>query len=189
MLGVGRNLLARAMVGAIVGTLAATAVAAKDCDCKKHKAGASGQGTCTLTESSSLCSINYTGSVSKSAVARGFTANDMKLAIENYGSKRDLSLTFRFLNNNSYSDIGEVDFRDIFINTVVLMSRSKKEVDKILGAAGIKKERFGRRSSERLRDLYKQFARTGCAEHEFRAVPFRYLIIHRDSKFNGSCAR
>lgn len=189
MLGVGRNLLARAMIGAIVGTLAATAVAAKDCDCKKHKAGASGQGTCTLTETSSLCSINYTGSGSQSAVARGFKATEMKFAIEKYGSKLNLSSTFRILNRGDYGDIGEKDFRDIFINTVVLMSRSEKEVDKILGAAGIKKGRFGRRSSERLRDLYKQFARTGCAEHEFRAVPFRYLIIHRRSKLNGSCAR
>ncbi len=77
MLGVGRNLVAWVMIGAIVGVLASTAVAAKECECKEHKAGANGQGTCTLTETSTRCSINYTGSASQSAASRGFTQSKM----------------------------------------------------------------------------------------------------------------
>src|SRR2546421_30159 len=101
--------------GLIAGVILCMAAEAKDCDCKQHKAGASGTGSCSLTEDSSRCSIKYSAtSSSKDAQAVARTVLD--------GFKPDLNPqeAFSLFNRSGVArfEPNEKQFRGLIINIV-----------------------------------------------------------------------
>lgn len=163
---------------------------AKDCNCDQHSAGASGGGTCSLTESSSYCQIKYNGTSSNTkAQQNGFDLSLMESMSYEYEVRIPINETFRFLNEISFSNISEEQFRDILINTVVLTSESRENAESILSSLEVDQSPFG--SSGQVQEIYSMFLQTGCVETYVNTSEgdIRYLLIQSFSALDGNCGR
>jgi hypothetical protein len=174
-------------------TLSSIMSRAKDCDCKQHRAGASGTGSCSLTEDSSYCSITYSASssgnegtsssrYSSSQSRSSQTIQDAKLAVGRYQIQISISETFRMLNTKRPDTFSRGEFRDILINAFSLAGGGQytQSFVQSLGIGG----KLIRKDSE-FDSLYDRFKSDGCIE--YFGDGFRFLLISTFSKFNGSC--
>lgn len=175
-------------VTAIVALAFTGSVFAKDCECDQHDAGASGSGSCTLAESSSYCSITYTGTSSSSrAASNGFNLDAMNdMSRNRYQSSLPLTETFRTLNNLHFAKFDERLFRDIVVNTIILSATSGSEADTLLNSLDFDDRNDGLPKNDPVQELFYEFTETGCAEANIGS-DLRYLIIHIRSEFNGRC--
>jgi len=174
-------------------TLSSVMSRAKDCDCKQHSAGASGAGSCSLTEDSSYCSITYSASssgnegnsssrYSPSQSRSSQTMRDAEQAAKIYQIQIPISETFRTLNTKPPNKFSRGEFRDILINAFSLAGggRYTQSFVQSLGIGG----KFISEGSD-FDSLYDRFRSDGCIE--YFGDGFRFLLISDFSRFNGSC--
>ena len=165
---------------------------AKTCKCEQHDAEASGSGTCSRSETSSLCTITYTGSSTNSEAAEnGFDIEQMaSLAQNDFDSRIPIQETFRFLNQTHFDGIDEASFRSVLINILILLSPSEQYADRLLGSLDLRDGFLPNRGP--VEELFEEFRNTGCADAIIgRAMgdDARFLIIHARSQENGLCSQ
>lgn len=171
-----RTLLFPFLVLAIV-LIPVRTVQAKDCDCKQHKAGASGNGTCSLSEDASRCSITYSASASKAI-------SEVESIAQKYNIRVPVKETFSRLNKLRPGDFRREDFRDTIINVFALTGAGEATTSAFVRDLRIDQATSGLWSLE-FDNLYRKFMQDGCIEYQKSGL--RLLLISTFSKFNGSC--
>ncbi len=185
----------KGLIGIVVGVgLACLPVVteAKTCKCEQHDAEASGSGTCSRTETSSLCTITYTGSSTSSvAAANGFDISQMaSLAQNDFDSRIPISETFRFLNQNHFAEIDEDEFRSVLINVLILLSPSERYAEGLIGSLDLDDGFLPNRGP--VEEIFEEFRNTGCGDAVIGKAmgdDARFLIIHRLSEDDGLCSQ
>ncbi len=181
-------------ISAMLFALISTSSVAKDCDCQQHKAAASGTGSCSLTESSSKCSISYTASSSKGAQS-GYYGSSSQSSVdrERCGAAKvaaDARLqvppdrSLELLNRRRPDQISLDEFRAVTVGAF----SSTGSPDAL--SSWIRRMRiegsWGRPDNEFER-LHAQFQRNGCIEFIDPNTRTRFLLISQFSKQNGQC--
>jgi hypothetical protein len=170
-----KRILAAALLLA-VSILPFTA-SAKTCKCENHKAEATGQGTCSLTETPDLCSVTFTIPVAdaQSPASSVFEQNfkvfaDSNVQFENYSFASQNAADFQFKPVMGSS-----------LATLALSSIPTEVVESLrpefatLFAAG----------SPRLQSIAEDYNSDGCVD--VREGDLRILIIAWQSEKNGRC--
>lgn len=174
-------------------TLSSVMSRAKDCDCKQHSAGASGTGSCSLTEDSSYCSITYSASssgnegnsssrYSPSQSRPSQTMQDAEQTANTYKIQIPISETFRMLNTKPPDKFSRGEFRDILINAFSLAGGGR-HTQSFVQSLGIESKSISKGSD--FDSLYDRFKGDGCIEYS--GDGFRFLLISNFSRFDGSC--
>lgn len=175
-------------------TLISASVTAKDCECQQHKAGASGTGSCSLTESSSKCSISYAASSSGSSLS-GYHGSSSQSSTEQARSaaakivadaRLPIEGSFQLLNQREPNQISLEEFRAVTVGAFAATGSPdalKSWIQDMRLAAN-----WGRPSSQ-FEYLHSQFQRYGCIEFTELSTRTRFLLISRFSSENGNCRR
>lgn len=192
------NILLASIVSSAFALLMNSA-GAKDCDCEKHRAGASGTGSCSLTEDVNRCSIAYTatgasseggaGSESKSGKDSASSTGERNRAVASrlaseFKTEIPLVLTFQTLNQRPPKYVTLAEFRSLVINSFSLAGGGEAL------QSWIKTIRIGdpkEAENSNFKALYSNFVQDGCVE--FVHEKTRFLLMTTFSQFNGRCKK
>jgi len=148
---------------------------AKDCNCEQHKAKATGNGSCSLAEDASLCSIKYSAGATKQTI-------DLASATAaTFQSRIPVSETF-----SAYEKFkpDRSQFRDLMINLLALSELRRERVDDFVKALGIESSGSAFRTKD-FEIAFDQFSSLQCFDTRARDV--RLMFIAASSPANGKC--
>jgi hypothetical protein len=174
-----------AYISVVLMTLISASSNGKDCECQQHKAGASGTGSCSLTESSSKCSISYTASSSKTtqSSAEQARASAARIAAD-AKIQGQLEMSFQILNERQPTQISLDEFRAVTVGAFAATG-SPDALSSWIRRMRLEGS-WGRPDNEFER-LHSQFQRTGCIEFVEPNTRTRFLLISRFSNQDGQC--
>ena len=186
-----RNLASLSM--ALLALISASSPA-KDCECQQHKAGASGTGSCSLTESSSKCSISYTASTSGSSQSGYYGSSSQSSAEQARSAAAKIAAdarvqfpierSFQVLNERQPAQISLDEFRGITVGAFAATG-SPDALSSWIRRMHLEGS-WGRPDNEFER-LHSQFQRNGCIEFFDSNTRTRFLLISRFSTQDGQC--
>lgn len=174
-----------ASLSVVLATLISTSSLAKDCECQQHKAGASGNGSCSLTESSSKCSISYTASTSKTTQSGADQARALAAKVAaDANIQGPMEMSFQILNERQPAQISLDEFRAVTVGAFAATG-SADALSSWIRRMRLEGSR-GRPDNEFER-LHSQFQRSGCIEFVEPNTRTRFLLISRFSNQDGQC--
>jgi hypothetical protein len=161
-------------------------LSAKECKCDSHRASAKGNGTCSLTEDSSYCSISYT-SGSSASPERGEAAvllNDFQIDL---GGESPFSVLNAQPPSSVKPDVLLKAIAGAAISTIPgpespLHQPAAKGVNGFLSSMFDKGKFSPRPEAQKLID---PLVKSGCLN--FHSSGFHFLLISRFSNMNGTC--
>jgi hypothetical protein len=169
--------LAGACLWLLISINANTMATAKDCSCEQHKAKASGQGSCSLAEDPSLCSIKYSASQpgkAPAAVAVNFS--------KEYRSQLPILETFDRYNKGFKPS--KPEFRDLLINVLAISELPRESSVEFVKIFGLE-EPPTNFSTKEFDSAFGQFSSSRCFDAKTRNL--RVMFIAIDSPFNEKC--
>ncbi|WP_149907425.1 hypothetical protein [Mesorhizobium sp. SARCC-RB16n] len=165
---------------ALLGLATAVAVvapteraSAKTCKCEQHHSEATGDGSCSRSESASYCTITFSGTAASS---NGFLE---------FWKASDSEKQFDFATPESaFDNLADYGLKPMAPEALTTIAASSIPPEKVKDFVKPFAELFGR-DSPQIKDLVAQFNAIGCVEA--KADNLSILIISSRSERNGTC--